>query len=106
MEYILMHRGVPTAVIALDGISREIRRVLEVIDVAHLPLATSSRRGGADRAALNDWWLGRMVPEGREGVTEGLKALGAGSTRQLAAEAMGLSLSDQYWIKPLSLIHI
>lgn len=51
-------------------------------------------------AALNSWWHGRYIPASRDGLRQLLHLLGVESTSQLALRSLGLSLSDQYWIKP------
>lgn len=59
-------------------------------------------------SAFNEWWRGRRIPASREGVKELLwrlkdDAFGGRlieSLEHLAEKAMGLSLSDQYWIRP------
>ena len=58
------------------------------------------KKGIADRAALNRWWLERSIPATRSGIRWALEELELTNTRQLLAKCFGLSLSDQYWMKP------
>jgi len=56
---------------------------------------------------FNSWWRGRTIPASRDGVKELLWHLRDSfyethiqSLEHLAEKAMGLSLSDQYWVRP------
>ena len=49
---------------------------------------------------LNSWWQGRAIPASRDGLKQILQAYDIETTTKLSARSLGLSLSDQYWIKP------
>lgn len=49
---------------------------------------------------LNSWWQGRAIPARRDGLKQILQAYDIETTTKLSARSLGLSLSDQYWIKP------
>lgn len=100
MEYTLMHKDISVADIDLDEATGFMRKIRGVYRPEHLPLGTVSRKGDADRSALNAWWLGRSIPASRSGVREALERLGLPDTRMLLTRCFGLSLSDQYWIRP------
>jgi hypothetical protein len=63
---------------------------------------------GLSPTAFNSWWSGRRIPASREGVKALLWSLKddvmnepqINNLDHLAEKAMGLSLSDQYWIRP------
>ena len=84
-------QGLITAVNAIDN-------------AEHLPLGVNVRKGAVDRAALNEWWMGRAIPVSRAGLRHALEELNIATPQKLLEKCLGLSLSDQYWI--LSLIHI
>ena len=46
------------------------------------------------------WWADRSIPSSRSGVKEALNEIGLADTKMLLVRSFGLSLSDQYWIKP------
>lgn len=53
-----------------------------------------------DRAALNAWWIDRCIPASRSGVRKALETLELPNTQVLLTRCFGLSLSDQYWVRP------
>ena len=59
------------------------------------------KKGVIDRAALNDWWKGRAIPASRSGIKNALLELNLATTQKLLDKCLGLSLSDQYWIRPI-----
>lgn len=100
MQYTLMHKDVPVADMILDEASGTIIRIENVYHPEHLPVAVSFKRGYADRAALNAWWFDRSIPASRSGIRQALETLNIPNTKLLLPKCLGLSLSDQYWIKP------
>jgi len=59
-----------------------------------------SRNMGISRRDFNDWWSGRRIPASRGGIKELLWKLDGIGLDELAEKCLGLSLSDQYWIRP------
>lgn len=100
MKYTLMHKNVPVLDIDLDEATSSVQKLGTVYHPEHLPLGTASRHTGADRAALNAWWIDRSIPASRSGVRRALETLSLPNTRMLLTRCFGLSLSDQYWVKP------
>lgn len=100
MKCTLMHKRMKVAELELDDATGFMRRIGTVYAPEHLPVGVPVRRGVADRAALNEWWTDRSIPAGRSGVREALEALEISSTKMLLVRCWGLSLSDQYWIRP------
>ncbi len=100
MRCTLMHKRIEVAQIELDDASAFIQKIYSVSEPSHLPLGIKVNKGVCDRKAMNDWWTDRSIPASRSGVREALEALNVDSTRQLLMRCYGLSLSDQYWIKP------
>lgn len=52
------------------------------------------------RVNLSDWFKGRGIPSWRDKLDLLLHRLNIGAPSELLDKAFGLSLSDQYWIKP------
>lgn len=100
MDYTLMHRDQPVAELTLDEATATVSKAGEVYLPEHLPLGVSVKHGTLDRAALSTWWNERCIPASRSGVRHALEALGIPDTRVLLTRCFGLSLSDQYWIRP------
>ncbi len=100
MQYILMHKRLPVAKLTLNDTSCIITKINEIYHEEHLPVGVTIKHGIADRAALNDWWSDRSIPASRSGVLHLLEELKLPNTRLLLTKCFGLSLSDQYWIRP------
>ena len=100
--YLLMHKHVPVAELWLDEATGFIRKTGAVLAEEHLPPGVRIQGGKADRQTLNAWWMERAIPASRSGVREALESLGVPDTKTLLIRCCGLSLSDQYWIRPVN----
>jgi len=100
MRCLLMHRRIPVAFLELDDATGAVKKIGEILAPEHLPIGVPVRKGRADRTAFNAWWTDRSIPASRIGMGEALGRLGAASPSMLTIQSFGLSLSDQYWIKP------
>ena len=100
-RYTLMHKNIPVADIELDEATCAISAVGPVYKASHIPVGTPVKKGVIDRAALNDWWKGRAIPASRSGIKNALLELNLATTQKLLDKCLGLSLSDQYWIRPI-----
>lgn len=101
MKYILMHKEIPVVLLDIDDDVCVINKIEEIYNEAHLPIGIHIRHGLIDRAELNNWWIDRSIPASRSGVRKALEALNLSNTRMLLTKCFGLSLSDQYWIRPI-----
>jgi hypothetical protein len=99
MKYTLMHKHIPVVDVEFDG-NGDIRKVLKTHDVRHAPLGVHAAKQGIGRTELNAWWSARAVPKSREGLEKALATLGLASATALAQRCLGLSLADQYWVRP------
>lgn len=100
MKCILMHKQIDVAELELDEATGFIKKIINIYASEHLPVGVSIRKGIADRAALNVWWTDRSIPASRSGIREALEMLDLKDTKMLLIRCYGLSLSDQYWMKP------
>lgn len=100
MRCTLMHKKIAVAEIGIDDITGSIQKIYTVTAPEHLPVGIPVKKGIADRAAMNDWWTDRSIPASRSGVREALEILDVSNTKILQVRCYGLSLSDQYWIRP------
>lgn len=101
MKYSLMHKNVVVADIELDEVSAAIVKIDKLHNQEHLPVAVSVKKGVVNRSELNEWWYDRSIPASRSGVRKALETMNISNPRLLLSRCFGLSLSDQYWIKPL-----
>ena len=99
MEYTLMHKNIPVADMVIDE-TGFIAKLPKTHDERHLPVGVHVFKTGADRKALNDWWLGRSIPASRAGIGAALQSIGVSAPSFLLEKCYGLSLSDHYWICP------
>lgn len=102
-KYILMHKNVAAAVLGIDDRTADITEIYGVMGKDHLPLGTVASIKGLEnisRSTLNHWWRGRAIPASRFGLADALRELNIESANMLLTHSFGLSLSDQYWIKP------
>lgn len=100
VKCLLMHKRIAVASIELDDATGFIQKIVEIYAPEHLPIGISVKNGVADRTALNTWWTDRSIPASRSGIREALETLEIANTKILLLRCYGLSLSDQYWIKP------
>ena len=100
MKCTLMHKRFAVAEMELDETTGFILKIFEVYKPEHLPVGVSFKNDFVDRGALNEWWTDRSIPASRSGVRNALENLNIANTKMLLVRCFGLSLSDQYWIKP------
>ncbi len=53
-----------------------------------------------DGVSITRWWRGRGIPATRDGLAGILGAAGVPTTAGMLDRSLGLSLSDQYWVRP------
>ena len=100
-RYLLMNRDHEVLAFRFDASTGEFLDADEIIDAKRAPLSIMSPRGTkASKTALSYWWCHRAIPKARHGIEAKLVELGIADTYDLPFKSMGLSLSDQYWIKP------
>ena len=102
MKYTLMHKNIVVADLELDRETGYILKIEKVTHPQHLPVGVLIKKGVPDRAALNEWWIDRSIPASRSGVRKALEMMNLPNTKVLLTRCFGLSLSDQYCIKPQS----
>ena len=102
MNYTLMHKELPVTDMELDETTAAVLKIGQVYHPEHLPVGVGTKNGIVDRAALNTWWLDRSIPASRSGVRRALEVLNIPDTKVLLTRCFGLSLSDQYWIRPIA----
>ena len=77
-----------------------IKTVGAVYSNKHLPVGSTNEKGGINYANLIEWWNDRSIPLSRSGIREVIEELRINTPQSLLLKCYGLSLSDQYWIKP------
>ncbi len=100
MQCTLMNKNTPVVQIQIDDDTAAIVKVTKALELAYLPIGIDFKTGIPNKKELNEWWYGRSIPASRSGIREALVKLEISHTEQLLAKCYGLSLSDQYWMKP------
>lgn len=100
MRCTLMHKRIEVAKLELDDETGIIHKIEAVMSTEHIPVGVPVKNGIVDRSELNKWWTDRSIPASRSGVREALETLNLPDTKILLVRCFGLSLSDQYWIRP------
>ena len=108
MKCTLMNKNTEVAVLEYNEVLNGFDRIYEIIDINYAPLILKNYYNEEqDRLALlrkiDEWFKGRGIPSWRDKLSLLLQRLNIETTNQLLDKAFGLSLSDQYWIKPYDL---
>lgn len=100
MNYTLLNKNRPLADIELSD-SGYIVGINKIIDAEAFPVGVITDNNINNTVgSLNAWWHSRAIPVSRDGLKFVLQTYGIETTTKLAARSLGLSLSDQYWLKP------
>ena len=102
MKCILMNKDMEilTAEYQLSlGVFTDIYDIIN-IDYAPIILKTSYQLGEDFNVSLSEWFKGRGIPSWRDDLDLLLTKLNVSTPTELLDKAFGLSLSDQYWVKP------
>ena len=102
MIYTLCHKDI--SVLNFKVEDDEITEVLNIVNKSHLPVGVFKEfeKGVSPKQQFRAWWRGRAIPASRQNLRDALELLGNITTEQLVTKSFGLSLSDQYWAKPLA----
>ena len=101
MKYELMHRTILTAVIDITDNYGYISKIESIYEPEHMPVGVIDAKGISDCSSLNEWWRDRSIPIFRPRIERLLDIFDVMTLEQLSVRCYGLSLSDQYWIKPV-----
>lgn len=100
MRYQLMQKNIPVAQLKMQEETGYILSVDEVYDARRMPLGTIFSDGKVNFSAVSHWWKKRSIPMSRSGIVQALRMLQLDTPQELLTKCLGLSLSDQYWIRP------
>ena len=100
MRCTLMHKATPVVELTLDSRRGNILSMDTLHNRAHLPVGSQVTNGVPNLVKLAEWWASRSIPFNRPGLRLLLERLNMPTALALSRECHGLSLSDQYWIRP------
>ncbi|KFI41918.1 HipA domain-containing protein [Bifidobacterium biavatii] len=100
-QRLIMCREHPVVLFDYDRRTGHAAGVGTVLDRERLPLELITHGKEALFARqIDGWWTHRAIPSTRDGIRRVLDVMGVRSTVELLNKSLGLSLSDQYWVKP------
>ena len=100
MRYTLMHKLIPVMEITFDVTNGIMLSLDKLYDPNHLPVGIPVYNGSVNFDKLKHWWKRRSIPASRSGLRQFLEKINITVVHTLIKECYGLSLSDQYWIRP------
>ncbi len=102
MKCILMNKDVEVMTLEYDSISCSFTKIYNVSNMEYAPYIISriSNYNDALLKRVSRWFLGRGIPSWRDRLDLLLHRLNIIAPNELLNKAFGLSLSDQYWLKP------
>lgn len=100
MRYELLHRDRAVALVTIHERDGMLTDLDEIVDREHLPVGVVVPGRPVDVSDIRSWWYGRSIPASRRGIRDVLERLGFRDASMLLTNSLGLSLSDQYWIRP------
>lgn len=104
MKCILMNKNTEVLVAEYNTISKFFDEIIEIKNIDYAPLILKklyqNNINEDFRVTLSDWFKGRGIPSWRDKLDLLLYRLNVDRPEELIDKSFGLSLSDQYWIRP------
>lgn len=102
MKCILMNKNTEVLIAEYDMELKSFIDIYEIknIDYAPIILKNACVSGQNFRFILSEWFKGRGIPAWRDDLDLLLARLNISTSVELLDKSFGLSLSDQYWVKP------
>lgn len=102
MKYVLMNKNTEILVADYDSGIKTFCNIIEIKNIDYAPVIIKSayEKGDNFRLNLNTWFKGRGIPTFRDKLDILLAMLDVSTPEELLDKAFGLSLSDQYFLKP------
>ena len=104
MKCILMNKNTEILVAEYDDTIKVFTEVIEIKNIDYAPFILKKvyeKENSEDiRTTLTNWFRGRGIPTWRDKLDLLLYKLNINSPEELLNKSFGLSLSDQYWLKP------
>lgn len=101
LQLTLMCRDHEVARFAWDTGRQAVVGKVQKISPRYLPICCLDPQGSFVKSGLTAWFRDRGIPALRPMVKERLQQLGYTSVTEIMARGFGLSLSDQYWLRPV-----
>lgn len=108
MKCILMNKNTEVLLTEYDSASSTFTKIYEVYNIEYAPYILKNLYNEKDfndnsfRINLSKWFQGRGIPSWRDKLDILLHRLNIVAPSELLDKSFGLSLSDQYWLKPIN----
>ena len=109
MKCILMNKNTEVLLAEYDSATGVFMKILDVYNILYAPYIITNfynkdnLNDDSFRTNLSNWFKGRGIPLWRDSLDLLLHRLNIVAPTELLDKAFGLSLSDQYWLKPQNL---
>jgi len=101
MKITLMNKNTPLMSLDIDIKTSYVKEILEIHNKEPMPISIYNDDWTLLGENFTQWWTGRSIPASRRQLRERLQELQVSAMTEIINKSFGLSLSDQYWIKPL-----
>lgn len=101
-EYILMNQNTQVLKFEFDQDLNVITKINEIYQLEYAPLNIKNIEEEKRLIELNNWFNNRGIPVYRDNVKEITEIFGINSVKELINKNYALSISDQYWFKPVA----
>ena len=108
MKRILINKNTEILLTEYDSVSSTFTKIYEVYNIEYAPYILKNIYNEKDfndnsfRINLSKWFQGRRIPSWRDKLDILLHRLNIAAPSELLDKSFGLSLSDQYWLKPIN----
>ena len=100
MKYVLMNKNTPVIEVGFDIKGQYLSEIGKSFNVEYAPLGIVDKNKKIELETLSSWWEDRAVSDSRRNVENALNLLKK-NRYEFIIQSLALSLSDQYWIKPI-----
>lgn len=106
MKYIVMNKNTEVLLADYNDASKFFDNIINIYNIEYAPYILKSFYDKNDinniafKTSFSDWFKGRGIPSWRDKLDLLLHRLDIIAPSELLNKAFGLSLSDQYWLKP------
>ena len=104
MKVILMNKNTEVLIAEYNEQLAVFTKIYKIKNIDYAPIIINQtlKTNHNDISALTEWFKGRGIPNWRDDLDLLLSKIGVSTPNELLDKAFGLSLSDQYWIKPFN----
>ena len=101
MDIVFLNKNRPLMELDIDIQTSYVKEILHVYDKEAMPLAMFSEDVNQLSKNFTEWWRSRSIPATRAGLRKRMERLPYLNLQEIINQSFGLSLSDQYWIRPV-----